>query len=76
MAMAYCPSAESGPREFEGNGAVWAGTLVRHSDSGPMIRRSGISVLGSPYVPVTRILARSQNAYSSERRVYVDEKLS
>src|SRR5580658_2690120 len=30
----------------------------------------------SPYVPVARIVARPQNAYSSERRVYVDEKLS
>jgi hypothetical protein len=30
----------------------------------------------SPYVPVARIVARPQNAYSAERRVYVDEKLS
>lgn len=30
----------------------------------------------SPYVPVARIVARPQNAYSPERRVYVDEKLS
>jgi hypothetical protein len=30
----------------------------------------------SPYVPVARIVAHPQNAYSSERRVYVDEKLS
>ena len=30
----------------------------------------------SPYVPVARIVARPQNAYSSERRVYADEKLS
>lgn len=30
----------------------------------------------SPYVPVARIVAAPQNAYSPERRVYVDEKLS
>jgi hypothetical protein len=30
----------------------------------------------SPYVPVARIVARPQNAYSAKRRVYVDEKLS
>jgi hypothetical protein len=30
----------------------------------------------SPYVPVARITAGPQNAYSAERRVYVDEKLS
>jgi hypothetical protein len=30
----------------------------------------------SPYLPVARIVARPQNAYSAERRVYVDEKLS
>jgi hypothetical protein len=30
----------------------------------------------SPYVPVARIVARAQNAYSAERRVFVDEKLS
>jgi hypothetical protein len=30
----------------------------------------------SPYVPVARIVAGPQNAYSAERRVYVDEKLS
>ena len=30
----------------------------------------------SPYVPVARIRAAKQNAYSPERRVYVDEKLS
>jgi hypothetical protein len=30
----------------------------------------------SPYVPVARIVARPQNAYSPERRVYVDEMLS
>ncbi len=41
-----------------------------------MIRRCRISVLGSPYLPVARIVARPQNAYSSERHVYVDEKLS
>jgi hypothetical protein len=30
----------------------------------------------NPYLPVARIVARPQNAYSSERRVYVDETLS
>jgi catalase len=30
----------------------------------------------SPYVPVARITAGPQNAYSAERRVYVDEHLS
>jgi hypothetical protein len=30
----------------------------------------------SPYVPVARIIAGPQNAYSAARRVYVDEKLS
>jgi hypothetical protein len=30
----------------------------------------------SPYVPVARIIASPQNAYSAERRVYVDEELS
>jgi hypothetical protein len=30
----------------------------------------------SPYIPVARIVARPQNAYSAKRRVYVDEKLS
>jgi len=30
----------------------------------------------SPYVPVARIIAGPQNAYSPERRIYVDEKLS
>ncbi len=30
----------------------------------------------SPYVPVARIIAGLQNAYSAERRVFVDEKLS
>lgn len=30
----------------------------------------------SPYVPVARIVARPQNAYGAQRRVYVDEKLS
>jgi hypothetical protein len=30
----------------------------------------------SPYMPVGHIVARPQNAYSAERRVYVDEKLS
>jgi len=30
----------------------------------------------SPYLPVARIVARPQNAYSVQRRVYVDEMLS
>jgi hypothetical protein len=30
----------------------------------------------SPYVPVARIIAGPQNAYTAARRVYVDEKLS